>query len=50
MATVGYGDITAGNVLEEIICIIWIIFGVTLYSFIIGSLNQILASIDIERE
>ena len=44
--TVGYGDISANNTTEMIICIIWMIFGIGVYSFTVGSLSSWLSSLD----
>lgn len=42
----GFGDINAKTIPEKIIAILWMIFGVGFYSFTIGNLSQIIASID----
>jgi hypothetical protein len=46
LTTVGFGNIHAVTIPEKIISIIWMIFGVGFYSFTIGNLSQIIASID----
>lgn len=46
VTTVGYGDISAGNPFEQILCIFWMIAGVGFYSFTIGSLSSFLSEID----
>jgi hypothetical protein len=46
LTTVGFGDISAKTIPEKIIAIIWMIFGVGFYSFTIGNLSKIIASID----
>eukprot|EP00347_Sterkiella_histriomuscorum_P001048 403373535 len=46
LTTVGFGDINAKTISEKIIAILWMIFGVGFYSFTIGNLSQIIASID----
>lgn len=50
MTTVGFGDIGALTVIEKVISIFWMIFGIGFYSFTIGNLSQIIASIDIRSE
>lgn len=50
LTTVGFGDISAGTTIEKIMAIIWMIFGIGFYSFTIGNLSQIIASIDIRSE
>jgi hyperpolarization activated cyclic nucleotide-gated potassium channel 1 len=46
MLTVGFGDIHAYNIIEYIISILWMLFGVGFYSFTIGTLSSILVNID----
>jgi len=46
ITTVGYGDITVLTNTELILSVIWMIFGVGFYSFTIGNLSSVLASID----
>ncbi len=46
ITTVGYGDISAGNVHEQVYCLVLMIIGVVAYSFAIGSLSGILQNID----
>ncbi|CDW89227.1 cation channel family protein [Stylonychia lemnae] len=46
LTTVGFGDIYAKTIPEKVIAILWMIFGVGFYSFTIGNLSQIIASID----
>lgn len=47
MTTVGYGDISAGNNRSEQIYVIFLMmFGVVVYSFIIGSITGIFQSLD----
>ena len=43
LTTVGYGDIVAYTTIEVIIAIFWMIFGVCVYSFVIGTLTAIFA-------
>jgi hypothetical protein len=44
--TVGYGDISAVNMSEKILCIILMIIGVISFSFATGSLSSIIANYD----
>ena len=46
LATVGYGDISAGTDMERITSIIWMLFGIGFYSFTIGSLTSMLSDLD----
>lgn len=46
LTTVGYGDISAVTTVEMILALSWMIFGVSFYSFTIGNLSSIIASID----
>ncbi len=46
LTTVGYGDLTAFSNDEIMISLIWMMFGVGIYSFIIGSLTSVLSNID----
>ena len=51
MSTVGYGDINAnGNTDEQMAAIVCIIVGTGFYSYTIGNLTGIIASIDSENE
>ena len=50
LTTVGFGDINAYTVTEKITAIVWMISGIGFYSFTIGNLSQIIASIDIRQE
>ena len=50
LTTVGFGDINARTIPEKLIAILWMIFGVGFYSFTIGNLSQIIASIDVQSE
>jgi CRP-like cAMP-binding protein len=43
---VGYGDISVLTNTELILSVIWMIFGVGFYSFTIGNLSSVLASMD----
>jgi hypothetical protein len=46
LTTVGYGDIAAFSDSEIILSLIWMLFGVGIYSFIIGSLTSVLSNYD----
>jgi hyperpolarization activated cyclic nucleotide-gated potassium channel 2 len=50
LTTVGFGDICAIRTTEKVITIFWMIFGIGFYSFTIGNLSQIIASIDTRSE
>ena len=46
LTTVGYGDIAAVTMLEKIIAVTWMMFGICFFSFTIGSLTSMISSID----
>jgi len=46
LTTVGFGELNAQTISEKILAIIWMILGVGFYSFTIGNLSSIIASID----
>jgi hyperpolarization activated cyclic nucleotide-gated potassium channel 2 len=46
LATVGYGDISACNSTERVVCSIMMLVGIFVYSVTIGSLTNLLANID----
>jgi hypothetical protein len=46
VTTVGYGDVVAGTTAERIYSLILMSFGAVFYSFIIGSLSSLVASLD----
>ncbi|CDW71963.1 cation channel family protein [Stylonychia lemnae] len=46
ITTVGYGDIAANTQVEQILSILWMVFGVGFYSFTIGNLSSVIASMD----
>jgi hypothetical protein len=46
LTTVGYGDISIRTHSEVVMALIWMIFGVFIYSFILGTLTSVLASMD----
>jgi hypothetical protein len=49
LTTVGYGDITAHTEDEIMLSLIWMMFGVGIYSFIIGSLTSLLQNYDARK-
>jgi len=49
LTTVGYGDIHATTTWERSISLVWMIFGVSFYSFTIGNLQSILSTIDVNH-
>jgi hypothetical protein len=46
MSTVGYGDITSETMMEKLLSICIMIFGVCFFSFTIGSLSSIFNRMD----
>ena len=46
MTTVGYGDMYATTIREQIFCVFLMLFGVFYFSMISGSLTSILSSLD----
>jgi hypothetical protein len=46
ISTVGFGDIHAYNDLERLLSIVWMLLGAGFYSFTVGSLSSILATLD----
>lgn len=46
LTTVGFGDVPAITVLERMLALFWMIFGVGFYSFTIGNLSSIISSLD----
>jgi hypothetical protein len=49
MTTVGYGDLSAHNSIEHLVTTCWMIIGVFIFSFMIGSLTSIINSYDSEE-
>ena len=49
LTTVGFGDIHAKTPGEMILCILWMFFGIGFYSFVIGTLTSVLATIDARK-
>jgi len=48
-ATVGYGDISPKSTLERLYCMVLMITGVMIFTFISGALSSILSSIDTKQ-
>jgi hypothetical protein len=48
--TVGYGDIQARTIEEKLFACIWMLIGVMVYSFMIGSVSSILAYNNAQKE
>ena len=46
VTTVGYGDIAITRPEEYGLALIWMVFGVTVYSFTVGSVTSIIANMD----
>ena len=46
IVTVGFGDITAYNVGEQLICILLMLIGVISFSFATGALSSIISNYD----
>mmetsp|Transcript_21884 Transcript_21884/g.33954 ORF Transcript_21884/g.33954 Transcript_21884/m.33954 type:complete len:317 (+) Transcript_21884:863-1813(+) len=46
LTTVGFGDISGGNDVEQIMAIVWMVFGVGFYSYTIGNMTQMITSFD----
>jgi len=46
LLTVGFGDINGKNIQERIFCICWIVFAVSFYSYSVGNVTGIIASMD----
>ena len=42
LSTIGYGDMSPVNSLERVICMILLVVGVTVFSFIMGQFIEIL--------
>jgi len=49
LATVGYGDIVPSTVTEKIVAIGWMLFGVFFFSFVVGSIANVINSADSKR-
>ena len=46
MTTVGYGDMSGSNSPERIFCIVLMVVGVIVFTFISGAISSVLATID----
>lgn len=46
LATIGYGDIVPNNAVERVMAIVWMLLGVSFYSFMISSLGNFLHNLD----
>ncbi|CAG9317227.1 unnamed protein product [Blepharisma stoltei] len=46
LTTVGYGDISAQNIVERIYAMLWMLFGLFFVSFAIGSLSSLMSGLD----
>jgi hypothetical protein len=46
MTTVGYGDMSGSNSIERIFCIVLMVIGVVVFTFISGSLSSVLSNFD----
>jgi hypothetical protein len=49
LTTVGYGDISCANYVEQIMAMCWIIFGVAFYSYMIGNIINMITTMDKEN-
>ena len=50
LATVGFGDINAKTPYERVFAIFWMIFGIGFYSYTIGNMTNLIASLDTANE
>lgn len=50
ITTVGFGDIVAGTRTEMTLSLLWMIFGVGFYSFTVGNLSSLIASMDTKTQ
>lgn len=48
--TIGYGDITPQGFQEQILCMLWMIIGVGMYSYLIGNIISMINEYDHENE
>jgi len=48
ITTVGFGDISIGLLEEYVLALIWMVFGVSIYTICIGNVSTIIATIDIK--
>lgn len=49
ITTVGYGDISGTNMMEQVICIFLMVSGVFFFSFASGSLSSVITQREIEN-
>ena len=50
LTTVGFGDIGGKTVFERIFCCCWMLAGIAFYSFAIGNMSNLIASMDKNTE
>ena len=50
LTTVGFGDITIKTPFERMVAVSWMVIGVALYSYAIGTLTNVIERMDAERE
>ena len=50
LTTVGFGDIGGKTVYERIFCICWMLAGIAFYSFAIGNMSNLVATMDKNTE
>lgn len=50
VSSVGYGDISAGNMLEMFVCMNIIILGTAFYAYAIGNLTSLLTELNGDNE
>ena len=50
LTTVGFGDVSAVTVGERIFAIVWMLLGVAMYSYAIGNMTNMIASMDFSNE
>jgi predicted PurR-regulated permease PerM len=46
MTTVGYGDMSASTKIEHLFCIVLMVLGVIVFTFISGALSSVLSNFD----
>ena len=46
MTTVGYGDMSGANSMERVFCIILMVVGVIVFTFISGAISSVLSNMD----
>jgi len=50
ITTVGFGDVTIKTPGERMFAIAWMVIGTTLYSYLIGTLTNVIERLDADRE